>query len=200
MPAAPSNSQVQLVPAISDAAGPDPRSYTYEMKPEEEQTFRKKMLALAAEEIRKKAQEGQAIVGEAAANRKRANASKPVEPNFQDVKLHVFDVSGNNEPVLVLTAKATFPEKPEMLSVEYYVTLVMRSDLYGELRKLFSAVTDQKHLDVTPRMELIDAVDADGDRRGELLFREISDVGSAYVIYRVGADQLWSLYEGTASR
>jgi hypothetical protein len=46
-------------------------------------------------------------------------------------------------------------------------------------------------------MELIDAVDADGDGRGELLFRQTSDAGSAYAIYRVTADRLWSLYEGT---
>jgi hypothetical protein len=45
-------------------------------------------------------------------------------------------------------------------------------------------------------MELIDAVDADGDGRGELLFREISDAGSVYGIYRAGADQLFPLFEG----
>ena len=191
---------VQLIPAISDAGGPEPRSYTYEMKPEEEQAFRKKMLAMAAGEIQKKAHESQAIVAEVPANRRRATTSKLAQPNFEDVDLRVFDVSSNNEPVLVMTAKATLPEKVDAVPIEYYFTLVTRGDLYGELRKLFSAVTDQKHLDVTPRMELIDAVDADGDGRGELLFREISDVGSAYGIYRVGADQLWSLYEGTASR
>jgi len=80
---------------------------------------------------------------------------------------------------------------------EYYVTVVAHSDLYGELRKLFSAVTDTRHLDVTPRMELVDAVDADGDGRAELLFREVSDGGSGYAVYRVGGDQLWQLYEGT---
>ncbi len=46
-------------------------------------------------------------------------------------------------------------------------------------------------------MDLIDAVDADGDGRGELLFRQTSDAGSVYAIYRVTADGLWSLYEGT---
>jgi hypothetical protein len=46
-------------------------------------------------------------------------------------------------------------------------------------------------------MELIDAVDADGDGRGELLFRRTSDGGSAYAIYRVTSDHLWPLFEGT---
>ena len=197
---APAVPDLQLVPAISDSGGPEPRSYSYDMKPEEEQAFRKKMLALAAGEIRKKAEETHIVSTGSASNRKRANTGKLLGPNFQDVQLHVLDVGGNNEPVLVLTAKAGLPQTGQANSPEYYITLVTRSDLYGELRKLFSAVTDQGHLDVTPRMELIDAVDADGDSRGELLFREISDAGSAYVIYRVGADQLWALYEGTASR
>ncbi len=75
--------------------------------------------------------------------------------------------------------------------------MIARTNLEGELRKLFFSQTDSRHLDVTPRMELIDAVDADGDGRGELLFRRTFDDGSAYAIYRVTADGLWPLFEGT---
>jgi hypothetical protein len=52
-------------------------------------------------------------------------------------------------------------------------------------------------LDVIPRLELIDAVDVDGDGRGELLFRQVSDAGSAFVIYRVIGDRLYPLFQGT---
>src|SRR4029077_3672631 len=49
--AAAAKSGIEIIAAISDAHGPDLRPYTYNLKPDEEQTFRKKMLALAADEI-----------------------------------------------------------------------------------------------------------------------------------------------------
>jgi hypothetical protein len=81
--------------------------------------------------------------------------------------------------------------------LEYYITLVARNDIYDQLHKGFTNITDSQHLDVTPELQLIDAVDVDGDGRGELLFRKTSDQGSTYVIYRVIGDQLYALYEGT---
>jgi len=62
---------------------------------------------------------------------------------------------------------------------------------------VFASVTDTHHFDVLSRLELIDAVDADGDGRGELLFRQVSDRGSAFVLYRVIGDRLWPLFQGT---
>jgi hypothetical protein len=38
-------------------------------------------------------------------------------------------------------------------------------------------------------------VDADGDGRGELLFRKISDNGNGWVIYRATADKLWKMFD-----
>ncbi len=86
--------------------------------------------------------------------------------------------------MLVLTAKARMPARPNVAAVDlqYIVTVVARDDIYGDLHKAFANVTDTQHLDVLPRMELIDAVDADGDGRGELLFRQISDAGRAFVL------------------
>jgi hypothetical protein len=73
--------------------------------------------------------------------------------------------------------------------------LVAYPDIYNNLHKVYVGVTDKYHLDLTPRLELIDAVDADGDRRGELLFRETADGGSGWVIYRASADKLWKMYD-----
>ena len=51
-------------------------------------------------------------------------------------------------------------------------------------------MTDTRHLDAYPRYELIDALDADANGRGDLLFRQYSDVGITYWLYRVSAYQI----------
>jgi len=196
---------VQIIPAISDADGPEPRPYTYPLKPEEEQQLRRKVLVLAADEVRARASllapetlESSSSARGSPRQGKTAPAVKPPQPAFEDVQLRVFDLSNSNQAVSVLTAKARMPRRSDASAgLQYYVTLVAREDLYGELHKAFSNVTDMLHLDVLPRLELIDAVDADGDGRGELLFRQISDAGSAFAVYRVIGDQLWPLFQGT---
>jgi len=195
------SAQIIFIPAISDAGGPDPRPYTYDVKPAEEAGYRSKMLDLAATQLRDQAS---AATKEAAPTRKKLSANKSAsksagtvpKPAFDDVSLRIFDLSSSNQPVLVLSAR-TRPPAAESFEEPKEITLIARTNLEGELRKLFFSQTDSRHLDVSPRMELIDAVDADGDGRGELLFRRTSDGGSAYAIYRVTADRLWPLFEGT---
>jgi hypothetical protein len=75
--------------------------------------------------------------------------------------------------------------------------MVARATLEGVLRRIFFVRSDDLHLDVSARMEFIDAIDADGDGRGELLFRRTTDSGTSFAIYRVTPDRLWPLYEGT---
>jgi hypothetical protein len=193
---------VQLVPAISDASGPEPKSYKFFWKTGEEDERRNQMLALAGAEV-------QAYVTALARNQIPANPpakaattrhkapAKPIQPVLEDVQFRAFDVWTNNQIVMILTAEAHFPAAPGATAApeQYSITLVTRTDIYGELRKLYSGVTDKFHLDVTPRMELIDVVDADGDGRGELLFRETTDAGKGYVIYRAGADKLFKMFD-----
>ena len=205
----------KMIPAISDAGGPDFQSYGYDAKPDEVAVFRTKMLDLASTELRR-ANPAYAQTASTTASKPGARkAALPAKIDFTDVQLHIFDLSNSNEPVLVLSARAAAPlsqgstsktaetqtagspSSSEKSALPQEITLVARTNLEGELRKLFFSTTDAQHLDLSPRMELIDAVDADGDGRGELLFRTTSDVGSSYAIYRATADQLWALYEGT---
>jgi len=198
------NAAVQFIPAVSDAAGPEPRPYTYDLKPAEEQSYRKKMLALASEAVQVRARQIVPVLtgSESRPGRGAQPASgKPPQPAFDDVQFRAFDLWSTNEPVFILSARAKLaPESRYAGSSSdliYFITVVAKADIYGELRKLRVNATDSQHLDETPRLELIDAVDADGDGRGELLFRQVWDAGTAWAIYRATADQLYPLFEGT---
>ena len=198
-PSAPASAPAgPMIAAISDAAGPEPRPYAYSLKPDEEQKVRTKILAMAADEVRTWAAQSGTSASATARTSRPGVKPKPVQLTFADVQLRAFDLSNSNEPVLIFTAKAQMPARPNVSSdLEYVITLVARDDMYGDLHKAFASVTDTQHFDVLSRLELIDAVDADGDGRGELLFRQVSDSGSAFVLYRVIGDRLWPLFQGT---
>lgn len=199
---------LRLIPAISDADGPEPQSYKYEMKSDEETQLRARTMALAADAVRAWARQVSGATTPSsepsARPRQRAGtvASRTPQPAFTDVTFRAFDLSNSNEPILVLTAGVRLAQNPKpnlepTTQTEFLVTFVAREDINGDFHKVFSNVTDADHLDVLPRMDFIDAVDADGDGRGELLFRQVSDAGSSFVIYRVIGDQVWALFQGS---
>jgi len=66
-----------------------------------------------------------------------------------------------------------------------FVTIIAQPDLYGGIMVLYKSVTDSAHLDESPRMRLVDAVDAMGDNRGELLFELRGDTQRQFALYRV---------------
>ncbi len=76
--------------------------------------------------------------------------------------------------------------------------MVAKVDLNGTPQKIFSGVSDTNHLDAYPRMQIIDAVDADANGRGDLLFRQYSDTGISYALYRVFPYQMEKIFEGGA--
>jgi hypothetical protein len=206
-PAAAANAPTQVIPAVSDADGPNPRSYVFEWVRGEEADRRKQLLDLAGDQLRLYlAKQAKASIIPDKATAKTASrrpAPKPPEPAFDNVEMRTFDLWANNQPIMVLTAEAHVLAPPAKSlvgstpdsSAQYRITLVARTDIYDNVHKLYSGITDRYHLDVTPRLELIDAVDADGDGRGELLFRETSDAGSGYIIYRATADTLWKMFD-----
>jgi hypothetical protein len=205
--AAEDKTPVDMVPAISDASGPDPRSFAFEWLKDEEGDRQKQMVALAKEQIRAyvEAQAKAKIAPKAAGSqgaRRAPAATKTKDPILENVQMKAYDLWTNNQPVMVLSAEAHMPPPPAGVAfsavdaeTQYSIVLVAYPDIYNNLHKIYSGVTDKYHLDITPRLELIDAVDADGDRRGELLFREISDGSKGWVIYRATADKLWKMYD-----
>jgi hypothetical protein len=207
-PATPADSvsakgSIQTYPAVSDAGGPDPRSYVFEWIKGEEEDRRKQMLDLAKEQLRlylNRQAKGSISAAPAASKNMPAGRKLPpkaMDPVLENVQLGTFDLWANNQPVMVLSAEAHVPPSSTAgaTDAKYTIMVVARTDIYNNLHKLYVGVTDKYHLDVTPQLDLIDAVDADGDGRGELLFRETSDAGSGYVIYRATADKLWKLFD-----
>jgi len=193
---------VQLIPAISDAAGPEPHSFTFEWLKDEEGERRAQIMALAKQELLAylDAQAKAKIAPPTIPPARRKPSAKPPEPVFGTVQMIAYDLWTNNQPVVVFSAEAHVPPGPagapgSAADLQYSIVLVTYPDIYNNLHKLYVGVTDPRHLDVKPRLDLIDAVDADGDGRAELLFKETSDLGSGWVIYRATADKLWKVYD-----
>ena len=200
---------VDMVPAVSDAGGPPPRSFGFQWIQGEEGDRRQQMMDLAKQKLRAyleaqaKAKITSASAGPKGAAQKGQKASKkPVEPIFGTVHMAAYDLWTNNQPVIVFSADAHLPEPPEgtaqsgtQTELQYWILLMAYPDIYGNLRVIHAAVTDKYHYDITPKLDLVDVVDADGDGRGELLFKETSDAGTGWAIYRAGADKLWKVFD-----
>jgi hypothetical protein len=204
-----SEGQFELIPAISDAGGPKVRPFAFQwLNKDEESDRRKQMEALARDQVRayleaqakgKIAAVSSPAQKPAQKNARRAPAAKSPAPVLENVKLNTYDLWGNNDPIMVMSAEAHLPPAAGQTSTDadmrYSITLVAYPDLYNNLHKIYSGVTDKYHLDLTPRLQLVDAVDADGDGFGELLFRETTDAGGGWLIYRVSADKLWKMFD-----
>ncbi len=70
-----------------------------------------------------------------------------------------------------------------------YVTLVAQRLPSGELQVVMSSVTDSLHLDRSPRMRLVDAVDPDGSHRASLLFELRAASSRQFALYRLTSVQ-----------
>ena len=183
----------EVLPAISDAGGPDPRPYTYAWATDQQQKLTKAVTDIAMAEVAHYIKSTPAL--------RHAPAAA-----FDQSTTRPFDLDYSNNPVVVFTARvpAAAPQAtragtakpgPPAPAFFFYVTVVGQTDLYGQMRRLFSSVTDSAHLDVFPRLELIDAVDAEGTGRGNLLFRAGSDDTPGYQLYHVGPDSLRKLFD-----
>lgn len=168
--------------AVSDAGGPEPRSYVLIAQPDDVVAYRKKLEAIASETVR--------TLYKAQPDARK----KPTPVAFTNAQMQTFDLTNSNDPVLVFAATVD-PVDKTLGAAHATVTVIARVDIYGELRKLLAEATDDHHLDVYPRLEFLDAADADGTGAGELVFRETADNGTGFVVYRAGLDKVWTLFD-----
>lgn len=106
--------------------------------------------------------------------------SAPLAPSFVGEQFRVFELAYGAGATMVLSAHTDPAAGPVK-----FVTLVAQPDLYGHVAVLVKNVTDAEHLDGTPRMRLVDAVDAMADNRGELLFELRGASQRQFALYRV---------------
>jgi hypothetical protein len=118
-------------------------------------------------------------------------AEPPAPPPLVDEHFRVFELAYGSGATLVLTAHTDGP-----VAQMKFVTLVAQPDLYGNVLVLLKSVTDGARLDDTPRMRLVDAVDALADNRGELLFELRGATQRQFALYRVMRGQAEKLFVG----
>lgn len=119
--------------------------------------------------------------------------TKPVTPPapapLEGEEFRVFELAYGSGATLVLSAHTS-----GAAASQKFVTIIAQPDLYGNVLVLKKNVTDGTHLDETPRMRLVDAVDAMADNRGELLFELRGATQRQFALYRVLRGQAEQLF------
>jgi len=112
---------------------------------------------------------------------KTAQRTKALEPTspLTDVHFNAFALTYGSGATLVLTAHEASGTRS--------IAVIALQDIYGKIQVLWHSITDDTHLDVTPRMKLVDAVDPRGDGRANLLFEQRNNTDRRFVFYVVGA-------------
>jgi hypothetical protein len=116
----------------------------------------------------------------AAQRRKAAAAPPPPKPVFTNEHFKAYELTFSGGATLVFTGETT-----DHAGKVKYVTVIAQPDFNGVPKVLFKSVTDDDHLDVTPKMRLVDAVDARANNRGDLVFELRTHRDREFVIYRI---------------
>lgn len=112
------------------------------------------------------------------------HTSKPTvaspETALLDEDLKAYTLSYGGAATYVYTAH-TAGTGPDLR----YATIVAQADVNGDLIPAVRSATDETHLDRTPRMRLVDVVDAEASNRASLLFELRAAASRQFALYRV---------------
>jgi hypothetical protein len=184
---------LQQAVAVSDAKTRPDHPWTYAWaNPDDEKKMQSEMEEIAREMLGLAMPPAQAAsapkkAGAPVHKTARPAASPAAPAPLIDEQFRVFELAYGSGATMVLTATNDAPPPSRK-----FVTIIAQPDLYGNVRVLLKSVTDMAHLDETPRMRLVDAVDALADNRGELLFELRGDGSRQFALYRI--------YRGTAEK
>lgn len=189
---------LQQMAAISDPVNRDEHPYAYPWPdPSEAAKMQAAVEQLAIKEVLTGGYTPSERIGPApipakpvkTAGTKSASTHKtqPLQPQvvLSDKTFRAYELSYNGGATLVFTAKATIGPDKSGATQTKYVTIIAQPDFNGDPQLRFQSVTDPKHLDITPRMKLIDAVDTNGDNRAELIFELMRASDRQFAIYQI---------------
>jgi hypothetical protein len=106
--------------------------------------------------------------------------AQQLSETLRDEELKGFSLSYGGSPTYVYSAHTD-----GLGATLRYVTLVVQLDMQGEPAIAMRSVTDAAHLDRTPRMRLIDAVDGEASNRASLLFELRAQNSRQFALYRI---------------
>jgi hypothetical protein len=167
--------------AVSDAKSRPEHPWSYKWaNPDDEDKMKAAMEEIARDALGLKTPPAIPAPRRASAKSHLKPAPMPEPPALAGESFRVFELAYGAGATMVLSAHTDGPAKEQK-----FVTLIAQPDLYGNPLVLLKNVTDGSHLDEKPRMRLVDAVDAQGDNRGELLFELRGASQRQFALYRV---------------
>lgn len=172
---------MKQIAGVSDSNAIDTQSFTYSWASPDDAQKMQSALETAA-------QQAVAPPAPQPAKTKRAHVTPrrktqpPAPPALADEEFHAYGLTFGGGATMVFTAHTT-------ATPEQYVTIVAQPDFYGNAQILFKQVANADNLDVTPRMLLVDAVDTEGNGRGDLIFELRGQTYRQFAIYRVANGQ-----------
>jgi hypothetical protein len=191
----PGDQNLQQMVAVSDATDHPPHDFS---RPWDDENEHQEMLAkmqAAARDLLTKYEAANAVAPakppaptapKTAAGRALHPAAKPVPTPppppeaLLDEKLVGYTLSYGGEATFVYHAHTD-----GLGSALRFVTLVAQVNMQGEPEIALKNVTDAAHLDRTPRMRLVDAIDAEASNRASLLFELRAQNSRQFALYRV---------------
>jgi hypothetical protein len=184
---------MQQAVAVSDGKTRPDRAWTYSWaNPGDEAKMKATVEEIARQAVGLKAAQPGPVPTPRKPVATRRQPAKPAAPApapvpLADEQFRVFELSYGSGATMVFTGHTDGPPPSQK-----FVTIIAQPDLYGNVLVLLKSVTDMAHLDETPRMRLVDAVDALADNRGELLFELRGEGQRQFALYRI--------YRGTAQK
>ncbi len=190
--------EMHQVVAVSDAKNRPEHVWSYSWaNPEDASNMKAAMEDIARDALGLSQPAHEAPKAKATSARTTSAARKkialpPVPPApalLHDEQFRVFELAYGAGATMVLSARTE-----GVGAKQRFITLICQPNIYGKVTVLFKNVTDAAHLDDTPRMRLVDAVDALADNRGELLFELRGATQRQFALYRVLRGQVTRLF------